>query len=158
VLRTALRLIDPVLAVNRTAQGLEQDLAETGTFVTLLLASLVPSSGVLRYVDAGHGLALIITMDGEVHRLGSGDLPLGVLADSRWESRTTRLAPGDTLLMVSDGVLDLFPTLDHAIGAAVKKSGMAASAAELVEAVAAYALDGSPSDDVTVIAVRRTYP
>ena len=55
--------------------------------------------------DAGHGLSFVVGKDGrDVGRLASTDLPLGL--GTEWSEVRTRLEPGESLLMVSDGVLD----------------------------------------------------
>ncbi len=60
VLRGAARFISIEEAFNRTAHDLDQDLGDTSTFVTAFGACLDPVTGQGQYVDAGHGLAVVI--------------------------------------------------------------------------------------------------
>lgn len=142
-------------AVNRAAFALEPDLDETGSFVTLFTARLDPPSGTLTYVDAGHGLSVVIDRHGHTRRLVSDGLPLGTMTLEPLSGQTAHLAPGDTLLSVSDGYLDFFAGLDEAIAAAVRASGEASSAHALVERMVEFTDGQTPLDDITVVVVRR---
>jgi stage II sporulation SpoE-like protein/GAF domain-containing protein len=154
VLRTAGRDHDPADAVAEAAHALEDDLARTGTMVTLCHARMYPVTGTLLAVDAGHGLTLTVKADGSVSRTPSGGgLPLGILPDERWPQRRVRLDPGDTAVAFSDGLLDLFPGVEETfddVAAAARRdpAGIIAHIGRLVERAP---LD----DDVTVQVVHR---
>lgn len=154
ILRGASRYNELPAAVNRSVRALEGDFAQTGTFVTLFTARLEPATGVVRYVDAGHGLSVIVDIHGSHRRLLSDDLPLGALVHDTWTAHTERLAPGETLISVSDGFLDLIPDLDEAIARGITASDAAPSAQALVDRMTAFT-DQAPTDDVTVVVVRR---
>lgn len=72
-------------------------------FATILLAVLDAASGTLRYANAGHSPALVIRTGGAAEWLGATGLPLGLVDDSRYEIRESRLNPGDLLVLYSDG-------------------------------------------------------
>ncbi|MCS0638152.1 SpoIIE family protein phosphatase [Streptomyces sp. LP05-1] len=55
---------------------------------------------------AGHPLPLLLRPDGTVTQAASPQLLLGVVDDVRFQSQSFRLAPGDTLLCVTDGVTE----------------------------------------------------
>src|SRR5256885_3935733 len=61
-------------------------MTEDGLFVTLFHARLDPASGIVRYVDAGHGYSAIRRPSGELVSLPSWSLPLG-----RSEEHTSEL-------------------------------------------------------------------
>ncbi len=154
MMRGAARYNNLPEAVNRAAHALEGDLDRTEKFVTLFIAHLDPSTGALRYVDAGHGLSVIVDTHGSHRRLVSDGLPLGALRDDTWAVHTEHLAPGETLISVSDGFLDLVPDLAEAIVRGIRASDDAPSAQALVDRFTAFA-DSRPTDDVTVVVVRR---
>lgn len=141
-------------AIHRAAAASEELLSETGAFVTVFSARLDPDSGQIQYVDAGHGLAFLFNSSG-YRRLRPSGPPMGVLPDQRWDIHTAVLEPGDTLVVISDGFLDFFPTLDEALGQTFKSGIAAASPAELVERAVAFAGMKGHEDDLTVVALKR---
>jgi serine phosphatase RsbU (regulator of sigma subunit) len=74
-------------------------------FVTGLLMRILLSDGTVEIVDAGHPVPFL-ARDGDVTSVPlTTQLPLG-LASTRYRTDTMTLAPGDRLLMVTDGYLD----------------------------------------------------
>lgn len=146
---------DQATAVAKVAAAADTILGDTETYATLFSARLDPASGDLEYIDAGHGLAVILDVDGGFRRLPSSGLPVGLLADDTWELQRERLAPGETLIVVSDGILDLFPTLEEAIDYAVRGNAGRPTAERLVASAVALAETEGAQDDVTVLALRR---
>jgi len=95
---------DEVLAsLNRSfAEGTMR-----GMFVTFLYAILDPASGELRVANAGHLPLLLSAPDGGVHWVGSASgPPMGMLPAARYDEETMALAPGETLLFYSDGIVE----------------------------------------------------
>ena len=156
VLRGASRFNPLGEAVTRTAYSLDWDLDETGTFVTLFCARLDPATAVVEYVDAGHGLAVVVDGYGGHRQLVSDGLPLGALPRDRWEARSTVLAPGESLVVASDGFLDLFGGLSECLDALQKARADTTGAAPLVSRLTADALAvGVPDDDLTLVVLHR---
>jgi len=63
-----------------------------------------PRSGLIRYANAGHCPMLLMRTEGRVERLDSTGGVLGVHESFEYEERTVELAPGDLLLLYTDGV------------------------------------------------------
>ncbi len=156
VMRAASRYNDLTSSLNRTAVSMQEDLDETSTFVTMFAARVDPTTGRVEYVDAGHGLAIILTPDGSSRQLSTAGLPLGTVHGDTWTSSSEVLAEGETLLVVSDGVLDAFTNVTRALDAAeyIAQEGLGATA--LVERVVSLFGRQSQPDDVTAVAIRRT--
>jgi serine phosphatase RsbU (regulator of sigma subunit) len=74
-------------------------------FVTCLYAVLDPVSGRLRYANAGHNLPYLATADG-VTELRARGMPLGAMPGMIYEENETYLAPGDRILLHSDGLVE----------------------------------------------------
>ncbi|HVR30028.1 MAG TPA: PP2C family protein-serine/threonine phosphatase [Thermoanaerobaculia bacterium] len=74
-------------------------------FASLVLAE-VGASGRMEIVNAGHCPPLLRRAGGDIFSLPPNGPILGPLPRSRWSSLGTRLRAGDTLLLVSDGVLE----------------------------------------------------
>jgi len=154
VLRAGSRNDSIVGSVEVATSTLEADLHNAGSFVTLFHARLNTSTGVVRFVDAGHNLSMVYREDGSQERLTSENLPLGAGISTTFQEHKVTLYPGDTLVSVSDGVLDLFDgTIGglHRVENIVRYSESAQSAVDELIAMA----DHSASDDATVLIIHR---
>jgi len=161
----ALRGVGPVDAVMREADGeISRDNAE-GLFVTMLAGVLDAGSGLLEYCNAGHEpLYLLPNGDRPLVRLvDGGGPPLCVLDRFPYAASSRRLAPGDAICLVTDGVLDAMSPKAEAYGRArfealIEKVGRAASAAEIGEAirleVSRFADGVEQSDDMAILVLR----
>jgi len=86
---------------------LAHDVGE-GRFVTLLLVRLDPPSGTLTYVNAGHPPGYVVDASGKVKAKLEGDaFPLGIVPDAGFSlGSPVSLAPGDIVILFSDGLLE----------------------------------------------------
>ncbi|MFL2785582.1 MAG: SpoIIE family protein phosphatase [Paracoccaceae bacterium] len=82
------------------------DELKTELYFTLLLADLDLRSGAVRMAQAGHPHPLIQRADGQIEQQGPGGLPVGLVDGATVEGFGTTLAPGDRLLILSDGVTE----------------------------------------------------
>jgi serine phosphatase RsbU (regulator of sigma subunit) len=112
---------------------------------------------------AGHPPPPIITPEGVIReRLGVGSYPLGIRATLEWEPIEGTLAPGETLLLYSDGLYETCDDRGNAFGEERIESLIrvfaGAAPAELVRELAqhllAFGLGRAPEDDVSIAAVR----
>lgn len=156
--RSAARKKNVLIAVERAAEALAQDLGETQSFVTLFHARLDAATGRFSYVDAGHGLTLLVAPDGSHQRLEGSDLPLGIaLGDHRRSRHHATLEEGGALVTFSDGVLDLYDGSLASVDAVADIVRASSSAQEIVDEIARLAhQDGQAADDITVVAIRRS--
>jgi serine phosphatase RsbU (regulator of sigma subunit) len=89
--------------------GLNQDLArfhQPEKFVCLLYAVVDARSREVRWANGGLNPPLLFRRDGTVRELPSGDLILGVEPGTRYREWSERLAPGEGLVVPTDGVFD----------------------------------------------------
>jgi serine phosphatase RsbU (regulator of sigma subunit) len=75
-------------------------------FTTAFLAELDPLTRQLTYVNAGHNWPVLRRASGGIERLQTGGVPLGLLRSARYEVASVTLAPGDLLLVFTDGVVE----------------------------------------------------
>src|SRR5580692_9379850 len=86
-------------------------------FITFFIGILDPATGELTYVNAGHNPPLVAHADGSVEKLDGTGLILGILAVATYTQKTCTLAPGDALLLFSDGVSEpVRPDSDEEFG------------------------------------------
>lgn len=155
VLRSVVREREAPEAVNHTQKVLQVDLAETGTFVTLMHARLDAATGVVRYVDAGHGLTVLVHADGRAERMPSAGLPVGILESETWAESRVELQPGDSLLTFSDGLVDLMGDDVGGLRNLLALVRASSSMHDLVNRVTAISRRERLLDDVTIIALQR---
>jgi sigma-B regulation protein RsbU (phosphoserine phosphatase) len=133
----------------------------SSSFSTLLLGRFSPD-GALEICNAGHCPPLLIQR-GEVTRVDATGLPLGVFADSQYETRRFRMERGDSLLLYTDGLSEAV----NADGDAYGRERIATFARGLIGHAAGCALDdclddlqafqggAALQDDLTVMLARR---
>ncbi|TFV55445.1 GAF domain-containing protein [Mycobacterium sp. PS03-16] len=147
--------LDPAEVVNSVATQLSDDLNRTDTFVTLFHAQLDTASGTVDYVDAGHGFAVVVRADGRVDTLDSSTgMPLGILAGDTWAAGRVGLDVGDSLIIASDGVLDLIGDGSD-VRPALEFVARHAEPGDLCARARALVAEKAPLDDVTLVVVRR---
>ncbi|HEY0214639.1 MAG TPA: fused response regulator/phosphatase [Paenirhodobacter sp.] len=76
------------------------------SYFTLIYADVDLISGDVAMVQAGHPMPAVLRKGGRVEFLGSGGLPIGLIENARYDTITTRLAPGDRLFLGSDGITE----------------------------------------------------
>ncbi len=79
-----------------------------GTFVTMVLAVLDLSAHQMSIVNAGHLRPLLRRPDGSVVAIGDAEagLPLGVAPNRSYAQTQLDIRPGETLVLVSDGITE----------------------------------------------------
>jgi serine phosphatase RsbU (regulator of sigma subunit) len=123
---------------------------------TLLFVVFTPATGELRGANAGHPPALIRRTGGAIERWDAGrSLPLGVVDQYPFPEDGVTLAPGDAVLLFTDGLLELRDTLiDDALTELEEAVPLFGPASALRTAVLESMLEhGEHDDDVAVIAL-----
>jgi serine phosphatase RsbU (regulator of sigma subunit) len=90
-------------------------------------------------------------MDGQEVEL-PGALPLGILSGASYESIELDLKPGSRLTFYSDGVIEAQNAQHELLGFDRSRELSTRPAAEIVRAAQEF----GQSDDITVVAIRRT--
>lgn len=75
-------------------------------YATAFLGILEPANGRLRYTNAGHNPPLLLREDGVIEELGTTGVPLGLLPQAPYRAGETVLAPGDLLVLYTDGLVE----------------------------------------------------
>lgn len=132
------------------------DLSSSASFMTGFFGWADPKSGTIRYVDAGHGLSVVVRADGSSEHLRTTDLPLGVTNSWRWTEHSVTLEPGDDLVCFSGGLVKLLGGTLQAFPAIAQLVEDADDPRQVVDDVRRLAGPGPQLDDITVLALRRT--
>ncbi len=143
--------------------GLLRDECRPHGFVTAFLGFLDTSTGRLEYANCGHVPPLLVGPSGGAVELAEGGPVLGVFAEAAWGSREVTLAPGQVLVLHTDGVSEARRPGGEELGAARLAAvvrggaslGATAIAGEVVRAVRAFTGTEAFEDDFTLVLVAR---
>ena len=132
-------------------------------FVTLFFGMLDPRTGALRFTNAGHSPPYVLSGDGVTPITACKGRPLGVRANSTFETGELMLAPGEAIYLHTDGITEAANTLHELFAERRLEAVLRGTAGQpikaivdaVTDAVRAFA-DGAPqSDDITALAIRR---
>ena len=160
---TAIGLGEPGRVLHEVNDLLAAD-NESAMFVTVLYAVYDPATGRLSYANGGHNLPVIFHADGSSTVLPYTEgLALAVLSDVEFEEGEITLAPGDMLLLYTDGVNEAMDIEKQEFGMerlqAVFSGGVPQSAEAATDAVFAavreFVGNAPQSDDITCLTLRR---
>ena len=141
--------------ITRASEVMAAALAVNHAYVTVFHSVFEPRSGDLRYVDAGHGHARLVRgMTGQ-ELLPMRSAPIGIFPDTQFVVGQVTMNKGDTLVIFSDGLLDLRPDLGTRDVQLPYEARQAGTAQELVDILARGSKGRALFDDVTVLALRR---
>lgn len=151
---------------SRILTQVNGELAEnntTSTFVTIFLAILDVSNGELVYCNAGHNAPYIKRKSGRLEQLEELHGPiLGVLPNLTYTMDDTILAPGDMLVMYTDGVTESMNErdeeyTDRRLADLLSNSGAQIPnelTVEILEDVRSHQGNAEQSDDITLLALQ----
>jgi serine phosphatase RsbU (regulator of sigma subunit) len=131
-------------------------------FTTAFLADLDTTTGILRYVNAGHNHPILVHSSGTIERLETGGLPLGVNDKALYQSGESLLSVGDRVIIFTDGVVEAQNAKEEEYGEArlleVLKSPLEECSAELLKRLMAsldsFVGTASRYDDITLLILR----
>ena len=106
-------------AVKKMAASLNGQLCrstDSNRFATFFLALYDDRTRRLCYTNAGHNEPLLVRADGSLEKLSAGGTVLGAFEWARYEEAATTLAPGDLLVIFSDGLSEAQNTLGEEYG------------------------------------------
>ncbi len=130
-------------------------------FVTCLYAILDPATGRLHYANAGHDLPYAWSGAGATELRARG-MPLGLMSGMTYEEKEKMIAPGESILFYSDGLVEAhdarrdmfgFPRLGRLVGE--HKGGASVIEFLLDELKTFTGPDWEQEDDTTMVVVQR---
>ncbi|MBZ5664309.1 MAG: serine/threonine-protein phosphatase [Acidobacteriia bacterium] len=132
-------------------------------FTTAFFAELDPETGDVIYLNAGHNVPILRKNSGAVERLEVGGLPVGIFAETPYQTGITRLDPGDWLVIFTDGVVEAVNLKNEEYSEpeliAVVDRGAASTPAELLRTLLAeldrFVGNTPQHDDMTCLLLKR---
>lgn len=173
---SAALIMSSLQAALRVAAPIESDIAMLMTrlnalihrstfgrkYVTFFFGRYTPSTGELRYVNAGHNPPLLV-VDGSVRRLDSTARPIGLLPENHASEASVTIEPGATLFLYTDGLNEAANADDEELGMEQLESLVRdacalpadAIAPRVLSAITAFEAGAHPNDDKTIVVLRR---
>jgi sigma-B regulation protein RsbU (phosphoserine phosphatase) len=152
-LKNAIELTNNYIAVQHESSNM---------FATVFFGLLSPADGTLHYINAGHEEPLILANGAVKARLAPTGPAVGMLPNSAFRVERTTIAPGESLLLYTDGVADALNAQDQRfseermLAAAVQNASSAGGLlGSIFSALGAHMATTEQYDDITMMAVRR---
>jgi anti-sigma regulatory factor (Ser/Thr protein kinase) len=153
------RIVSPGEVLERVNDLLVPDIPER-MFVTCLYAVVDPGTGHIVFANAGHNLPFARTAEGTVELRATG-MPLGMMPGMTYEEKEAVLAPGESLLLYSDGITEAHDANREMYGTQRLGERVASDEGDLIDSVLTslqrFTGDGlEQEDDITIVTLRRT--
>ena len=164
-LRACVHSASPMAAVIQSVNKLLFEDMRAGRFVTLALLELDPVANTAIYLSAGHAPTLHVNgMTGEIGSLDAQGVPLGLMEDSIIdEAVSLDFAPGDLLVLFTDGFYEWANTVNEQFGLERLKEVVILNRGETAQAilerlddtVRAFVANSRQPDDMTAVVIKR---
>ena len=149
----------------RNVNRLVRESSPAEFFASLFYAEYQPVSRVLRFVNAGHNSPVVLRQgyaQRQLLTLHSEVVPVGVLEDSDYTSKTFQLEPGDLLVAYTDGVTESENSEGTAFGQERLKTILCNSTAQdpheilgdILDQLSAHSAGCAQADDITLLVLR----
>jgi phosphoserine phosphatase RsbU/P len=157
-----LQSVSPAECLARSNRLLFQS-TDSDRFATCFYGVLDSGRHSLRYANAGHDRPVLVSSLGKPMFLEEAGLVLGLLEESGYEDVSVPLAPGEALVVYSDGIIDAADGQDLEFGrdrlldllAGLRGAPADVLLDRIVGEVRRHSGDAPQTDDMTVIVVRR---
>lgn len=137
------------------------DLVNSALFITAFCARYDPTTRELAWANAGHNLPLLRRADDTLEELDADGAALGILSDVAFAEHRTTLAPGEIVLLYTDGVVEARSAGGEHFGEerlaqllSGASGGPEALADDVYARVRAHTGDVPQQDDVTLVVLR----
>jgi sigma-B regulation protein RsbU (phosphoserine phosphatase) len=131
--------------------------------ITLFYGELDAATGRLAYVNAGHNPPFLLAAGLPPARLAANAMALGITEETGFASMTVDLAPGDRLVLYTDGVTEAEDSRDREFGEDRLQAWLQANREEtgrhlidgVIKEVLAHCGGARPRDDMTLMCLTR---
>ena len=154
-----------VAGVMNTVNCLLHGVSPEAFYASLFYMEYQPATRMLKYVNAGHCPPIVLRRNNgrcEMHELNAAGPPVGMLSHSRYAPASFQLKASDYIVAYTDGITEAQRTDDELWGQNRLESLLCSSRHQtpqqivrrIVDEVAAFAVDGSQSDDMTLVVMQ----
>ena len=142
-----------------------KDTGDSGMFVTAFVSFFDPKTNILEYANCGHFPALLMRKKGNIEKLDTKGMALGVVNFDKIETKKIKLNRGDILCMYTDGIVEMHNMENKLFGeerlikSLRKNESLSCKkiVADVFEEAITHA-EGVPQfDDLSIIAIRVEY-
>jgi sigma-B regulation protein RsbU (phosphoserine phosphatase) len=164
LLRTQTRFNPAPAHIADSMKRLLPDFTGEANFVTCVYGVLDPASGAFTYANCGHIPPMLLRADGRIEELTpGGPVFSGVIEHESYCESSTVIEEGDTLVLYTDGVVEVMNEQEEEFGVGrmsdimLRSRGMPVEEiiGSVVRATQEFAGFESPEDDFTLVVVRR---
>ncbi len=161
---SAIGLGDPGAVLTEVNTLLEEE-NEAAMFVTLFYAVFNPANGLFTYANGGHNPPVIVHADGSSTILPvTNGVALGIAPGWEYDEAAVTLAPGETIILYTDGVTEAMNAEGEEFGldrlcqilSQSRPTGAKQANSIIFDAVRDFAGDTPQSDDITCLTFRRS--
>ncbi len=140
---------------------------DSSMFVTIFFGRINLKTGEVDFVNAGHNLPFIVSLNGEVKKIEkTGDIAVGIVDNYQYQLAKIKLAENDTLFLYTDGITEAQNNLDELYSEkrleVFLDSQRLSSAKELVlnsvKEVKRFSATAPQSDDITSFVIKWIKP
>jgi serine phosphatase RsbU (regulator of sigma subunit) len=149
-------------AIDLTNHYIATQHGNSNMFATVFFGLLDPEQGSLLYINAGHEPALMISQGRLIQRLDPTGPAVGMLPDMAFGVERAMLAPGDSLILYTDGITDALNPAgeqfadERLLNAATSPAPSAQGRIQnIMSALDMHIAQREQYDDVTLLAVQR---
>ncbi|MEI6796126.1 MAG: LytS/YhcK type 5TM receptor domain-containing protein [Methanomassiliicoccales archaeon] len=161
VLKSVASVSDGPDALLRSANRILSEDSDSGMFVTVF-GVFLKGDGHFRFANAGHNPPVIIRADGTNEILPEGGVAMGVDGDAAPITGSSRLGPGDLLILYTDGATEAMNVAGEEFGEArlieAATSGnlsLEDPMPRVLASIDAFVGQAPQYDDITLMVIRR---
>lgn len=133
-------------------------------YITFFYGQLDCQRHTFRYSNAGHNPPILLRANGAEEKLADGGIVLGLFGAASYQESEVQIAPGDCLILYTDGISETTNSADEEFGVepllALTRANMSCGIQELLDriiaAVRSFQGASAQADDMTLVLLRRT--
>ncbi len=165
-IQACLRIVSPIeITLEEATARINRviyDNTDFDKFITFFWGLYTASERTFSYINAGHEPPMHLNSSGEIQRLDLGGLLLGVFSSAEYVRGVVSLAPGDVVLLFTDGLSEAMDPEENTYGdrriEAILKQHRQGSPQEIIDAlledVATFSRGEPQSDDLTLVVLK----